>query len=148
MKIALLKIQISSDNIGSNALIEIDSTKLKKFENGEIINCNIHEDQLYNKLQSYHASCNLVAQNHRNEGYEFLDTREKVDYYIRVKTGFVDRIEVSKSETIIIPRSISYEKCSEEDFENYFYNMAIPEMEKISGLSMRDILINFQEYNK
>jgi hypothetical protein len=148
MKIALLKIQISSDNIGSNALIEIDSTKLKKFENGEIINCNIHEDRLYNKLQSYHASCNLVAQNHRNEGYEFLDTREKVDYYIRVKTGFVDRIEVSKSETIIIPRSISYEKCSEEDFENYFYNMAIPEMEKISGLSMRDILINFQEYNK
>ena len=150
MNLALLVRNITGDDIGKIGLFEIDGNKLRKRSAGDILDCTVKVDRRYNKLQSYWACCELVAQNAKKARYENLelDSRDKVDYYSRVKTGMVDMVIVTDKETIVRAKSLSYDKMSEEDFEDYFYGKAVPLWEEITGIAGSDILTNFPLYQK
>ena len=143
MKAEFCKTKIDSRNasqlLGQDVLIIANYEKaprlIHKLQYGEFVELEYQEARHYPRLQAYWAMCNDIAENHKAPGFydeygnDRLNTRDKVDWYLRIKAGFVE----FKIGNVIKPRSIAYENCTEDEFKHYLKSIQ-PIVEEITGM--------------
>lgn len=137
MKAEFLKTKLDSRNVhqltGQDVLIianqEAGRKLINKLPYGNYIELEYQEARYYPRLQAYWATLRDIVDNYKQPEYESLDSVSKLDFYLRVKAGFVE----FRIGNVIKPRSIAYENCSEEDFINYLKSIE-PIIEEITGI--------------
>ena len=148
MKIHLLKKHVLPEDVGLAMLQPVHASDVEyvnKFGDGEIIKAEIRKDRYYPLTKKYWALCNLVAQNSRQNGYEFLDHKTLVDEYIKIKLGIIKARMVYGDKVHIVTGSIAHHVKDKDEFQEY-YKRALKVMSEISGISEYDLEDNWMEY--
>lgn len=154
MKTTIIKKKITKEDIGKHGYIPVHDSDIEfcmKQVEGQIMISDIKRDRYYPLTQKYFATCNLVAQNKKAfEELEQLDTKKKVDDYIKLKTGLVEYRKVfvnSKGENVVIikNKSLSNANMDKAEFQDFF-NKAIEVLSWMSGISIHDLTLNWANY--
>ncbi len=149
MKITLVKKPVLPEDVGKPVLMPVmpsDVTYCGKFADGEIIQAEVKRDRFYPLTQKYWALCELVANNHRRDGLESLDTKNAVDEYIKLKLNIIDsRMVFPDGRVHVKTGSISNAAKDRDEFQEY-YNQAVDIMSWITGISPQELEDNWMEY--
>lgn len=143
MRLNVIKKQIRHTDIGNYCLFTVynsDKENLKYLASGEIHACELKRERNLKQHNMYFALCALVADNTDN-----FNSKDEVDYYIRIKCGLVDFQIICEDKTIVKPKSLQFAKMSQEKFE-YFFDKALQVMCNILGTTEKELLTNYMEY--
>jgi hypothetical protein len=150
MKITLIKKPILPEDVGLDCLMPVMDTDIKyirTYGDGEVIKAEVKRDRFYPLTQKYWALCELVANNHKvDEALNFLDNKHTVDEYIKLRLNLIESRMVFPDGTVHVKTgSISHQAKDKDEFQKYF-DMAVQIMSEVSGISVTDLLMNWQEY--
>ena len=150
MKTTLVKKPIVPEDVGLNAYFPVhvsDVDYCNKFGDGEMMQAEIKRDRFYPLTQKYWALCNLIANNHKvDEAYSFLDNKNTVDEYLKLKLNCIESRIVFPDGTVHVKTgSIAHNAKDKDQFQKY-YNQAVSIMSEISGISVHDLEVNWQDY--
>jgi hypothetical protein len=148
MKVHLVKKHVLPEDVGLAIYQPIhpsDVDYTNKFGDGEIIQAEIRRDRFYPLTKKYWALCNLIANNAKLGGYEFLENKDLVDEYIKIKLGVVKARMVYDNKVHIITGSIAHSAKDKDEFQDY-YKRALKIMSDVSGISEYDLEDNWMEY--
>ena len=106
-----------------------DKEKVDKLPVGEPFQIKYVEIRNVRFLRKYWALVNIILQNipetveeNLMKNHQFrIKTKDDVHFYIKIKNGFIEKKYIGKDGNIAwVPKSISFDKMSESDFEEFF----------------------------
>ena len=113
-----MKIELVKTQIGLKPLTDSDLDKIKKIELGEIVEIVVKKTRSYRFLKKYMALINLMW------GNDSLNlTRERYRKEMEIAAGYFDTYKGYDGDVRREPKSISFEKMQEDEFENLFQDM-------------------------
>lgn len=146
----LLKKPVLPEDVGTYMYQPVhpsDVSFINKFGDGEIVKADIKRDRFYPLTKKYWALCNLIASNYKAiPELEFLDNKNLVDEYIKLKMNIVkSRIVFPDGRVHVVTGSISHSAKDKDQFQQY-YDKAVEIMSWISGIPAVDLEFNWMEY--
>lgn len=136
MKILLVK---GLDNKFTCAY-DSDYEKLKRIKPNEMIECDIKKKRNIKFHRKFFALLNMVYQN--QEHYTNID-HLRCD--LTVSAGFYEKRISFYGEEIVHPKSISFSKMDEHEF-NEFYSAVLDEIVKHFNFDKQDIIDNVEQF--
>jgi hypothetical protein len=139
----VVKKLIDHEDIGQSALfpvgVSLSRDEFSKLATGEILSAEIRQGRNARFMAKYWAMAQLTADNSST-----YDTKDKIHVYVCVKAGWVDTMIIN-GKVIMSPRSISFGKCSEKEFSD-FYEKAVVIMADLLQCSVSDLEKNYHKY--
>ena len=113
-----MKIQLVKTPFGLKPVSDEDIKRLKKIEEGEVIVAEYTKSRNYRFLKKYMALIQLMWEN------DSLNlTRERYRKEMEIAAGYFEAYEGYNGELRREPKSISFGKMEEEEFEQLFHDM-------------------------
>lgn len=113
-----MKINLVKTNFGLKPISDEDIKRLKKIEEGEVIVAEYTRSRNYRFLKKYMALIQLMWEN------DSLNlTRERYRKEMEIAAGYFDSYQGYDGEIRKEPKSVSFGKMEEEEFEQLFQDM-------------------------
>ncbi len=139
----VVKKLIDHEDIGQSALfpvgVSLSRDEFSKLATGEILSAEIRQGRNARFMAKYWATAELTA-----DFSSIYDNKDKVHLYNCLKVGWVDTMIID-SKVVMSPRSISFGKCSEKDFSE-FYEKAVVIMAELLQCDVKDLEENYNKY--
>lgn len=149
-----MKFNLAKSERGLVPATDKDKEKLNKVGIGEVFKCSTINQRNYEFLKKYWALVDFILQNlpeikeeEMLTNHQFsLKTKDDIHFYIKIKNGYVEKKFIGKNGNIgWAPKSISFDKMDEKDFEDYF-SKAIDTGAELIGVENDTMLKQLMEF--
>lgn len=124
---ACMKIHLKKIESGLLACSEEDFLKTNKLKNGKVYRAEVKEVRNYNFLKKFFAMIDVVWENLPEKLEKGYGTKENFRYELTMRAGYRENWTTAKGAPMWRPKSISFAKMSEHDFQ-ILYNSILDDV--------------------